>query len=87
MKIYKVCHSAFFELAGTDCACAPDFVNDVKVFTSKRRAINYATQCMWNYRDILGYDAREVDRGYIRTWVLVTDKARRIINVIEDETK
>lgn len=87
MKIYKVCHSAFFELAGTECVCSPDFVNDVKVFTSKRRAIFYATQCMLNYRDILGYNARKVDRGYIRTWMLVADKARRIINVIEDETK
>lgn len=87
MKIYKVCHSAFFILAGTDCACAPNFVDDVRVFTSKRRAINYATQCMVNYRDIMGYNAQEVDLGYVRSWVLASDTLRRGICVIEDETR
>lgn len=87
MKIYKVCHSAFFNFADTDCACAPNFVDDVRVFTSKRRAINYALKCVWNYRDIMGYNARQVDLGHLLSWVLVSDKLRRNISVIEDETR
>ena len=87
MKIYKVCHSVCISLENGVRVLTPDFVNDVRVFTSKRRAIIYATTSMWNYRDVMGYKVREVDDAYIRSWILDSGSTRRVIQVIEDETK
>lgn len=58
MKIYKVCHSTSIIIAGTARPAATDFVDGVRVFTSKRRAINYATQCMRNYCNYMDYRTR-----------------------------
>lgn len=87
MKIYKVCHSVCISLESGVRVVAPACANDVQVFTSKRRAIIYATTSMWNYRDVMGYKVREVDDAYIRSWILDSGSTRRVIQVIEDETK
>ena len=87
MKIYKVCHSVCISLESGVSVVAPACANDVQVFTSKRRAIIYATTSMWNYRDVMGYKVREVDDAYIRSWILDSGSTRRVIQVIEDETK
>ena len=86
MKIYKLCHVAFYEFERNDHACAPDFLNDVKVFTSKRRAIKCALMSVGAWRDIMGYKVTEADFGYMRSWVLESTNFRRGIHVIEDET-
>lgn len=86
MKIFKVCYAFGICLSDSVAVCAPDFKNDVRVFTSKQRAVDYATTSMCNLRDVLGYNVREVADGYIRSWMLNLGSTRRVIQVIEDET-
>lgn len=87
MKIYKVCHYVCIKHGNGDKVLTPDFGYDVRVFTSKRRAVNDAARSVCCYRDVLGYKVSDVDDDNIGNWVLETDTLRRVIQVIEDETK
>ena len=87
MKIYKVCHSVCISLSESAKVLAPDFVNDVRVFTSVKKAIDYATKSVFNYENLMGYKVYKVEDSYIRSWVLDLGATRRVIQVIEDETK
>lgn len=87
MKIYKVCHVAFYKFNGDDRVCMPDFVCDVRVYTSKRRAIKDALRSVSIFRDLMGYEIADVDLCYLHSWALVSDDLRRDIYIIEDETK
>lgn len=87
MKIYKVCHYACIKLENGEKVLTPDFGYDVRVFESKRRAINDAARSVCCFRDIWGYKVSDVYDGNVGSWVLDSDTTRRFIQVIEDETK
>lgn len=87
MKIYKVCHVAFYKSNGIDRVCIPDFVCDVRVYTSKRKAIKDALRSVSIYRDNMGYEITAVNLRYLRSWALEADGIRRDIYVIEEVTK